>query len=110
MRVEDFDFHLPEELIFKRIDSSADLKEGAKVVTSGLGGIFPKGILIGEVTEVTTDDYGLTKMAYVKPAANFSLLETVMILRRSVTTVDGIDASGANADITIGTSDEEGDE
>ena len=61
------------------------------------------------MTEVTTDDYGLTKMAYVKPAANFSLLETVMILRRSVTTVDGIDASGANADITIGTSDEEGE-
>ena len=107
--VEGFDSERGE-LIFKRIDSSADLKEGAKVVTSGLGGIFPKGILIGEVTEVTTDDYGLTKMAYVKPAANFSLLETVMILRRSVTTVDGIDGSATNADITIGTTDEEGDE
>ena len=98
------------ELIFKRIDSSAVVKEGAKVVTSGLGGIFPKGILIGEITEITTDDFGLTKMAYVKPAANFSLLENVTILKRTVTAVDGIDGDSTNQDITNGTTEEEGDE
>lgn len=98
------------ELIFKRIDSSAAIEEGAKVVTSGLGGIFPKGILIGEVTEITTDDFGLTKMAYVKPAANFSLLENVTILKRSVTAIDGIDGDSTNQDLTNGTTEEEGDE
>lgn len=98
------------ELIFKRIDSSAVIEEGEKVVTSGLGGIFPKGILIGEVTEVTTDDFGLTKMAFVKPAANFSLLENVIILMREVIEVDSGDGNGTNADLTNGTSEEEGDE
>ena len=107
--IEGFDAER-NELIFKRIDSAANIQEGAKVVTSGLGGIFPKGILVGEVTEITTDDNGLTKLAYVKPAANFSLLETVMVLRRSVTAIDGIDGTGTNEDITVGNSEEEGDE
>ena len=49
-----------KNLILKRIDSEFEVKKGQKVTSSGLGGIFPKGILIGEVTEVTTDDYGLT--------------------------------------------------
>lgn len=97
------------ELIFKRIDSSAVIEEGAKVVTSGLGGIFPKGIFIGEVTEVTTDDFGLTKMAYVKPAANFSLLENVTILMRKVTTIDGIDGGSTTEEI-LNENAEEGDE
>ena len=98
------------ELIFKRIDSSAVIEEGSKVVTSGLGGIFPKGILIGEVTEITTDDFGLTKMAFVKPAANFSLLENVTILKRAVTAIDGIDGDSTNQDLTNGSTEEEGDE
>ena len=98
------------ELIFKRIDSSAVVAEGSKVVTSGLGGIFPKGVLIGEITEITTDDFGLTKMAYVKPAANFSLLENVTILIRNITAVDGIDGDNTNADLTNGSTQEEGDE
>ena len=58
----------------KRIDSSFEVEVGQKVITSGLGGIFPKGLLIGEVTEVSTDDYGLTKLAYIRPAADFSML------------------------------------
>ncbi|MCP1145433.1 rod shape-determining protein MreC [Lysinibacillus endophyticus] len=88
------------ELILKRIDSSLDVNEGEQVVTSGLGGIFPKGILIGEVTEVTTDDFGLTKMAYIKPAADFSMLEDVIIAKRNINEVDGSDGNGTNADLT----------
>lgn len=68
-----------------------------QVTSSGLGGIFPKGILIGEITEVSTDDYGLTKLAYIRPAANFSMLDHVMIAKRSSTIVDGTDG-GSSAD------------
>ncbi len=75
------------ELVMKRIDSSFEIKEGELVVSSGLGGIFPKGILIGEITEITTDDFGLTKMAYIKPAADFSMLQDVMIAKRNVTSI-----------------------
>ena len=88
------------ELMMKRIDSDASIEEGEKVVSSGLGGIFPKGILIGEVTEVTTDDFGLTKLAYIKPAADFSLLDHVIIAKRSVTAIDGYDGDNTGQDLT----------
>lgn len=84
------------ELVLKRVDSELSVKKGDKVTTSGLGGIFPKGILIGEVTKVTTDDFGLTKLAYVKPAADFSMIDHVIIAKRGTTTVDGIDGDNTN--------------
>ncbi len=88
------------ELVLKRIDTSLEIKKGEQVVTSGKGGIFPKGILIGEVTEVTTEDFGLTKMAYIKPSADFSMLEDVVIAKRSITSIDGLDGNGTNQDLT----------
>lgn len=97
--IEGFD-EKRNELILKRIDSSLNVKKGDKVMTSGLGGIFPKGILIGEVTKVTTDDYGLTKLAYVKPAANFSMLDHVIIAKRESINIDGSDGNSTNNDKT----------
>ncbi|MBK3493434.1 rod shape-determining protein MreC [Viridibacillus sp. YIM B01967] len=97
--IEGFD-EKRNELILKRIDSSLNVKKGDKVMTSGLGGIFPKGILIGEVTKVTTDDFGLTKLAYVKPAANFSMLDHVIIAKRDSINIDGSDGSSTNKDQT----------
>lgn len=90
------------ELLLKRIDSKINLDVGGKVLSSGLGGIFPKGILIGEITEITTDDFGLTKMAYVKPAADFSMLEHVIIAKRKTISVDGSDGNSTNDDLTNG--------
>jgi len=87
-----------KELILKRVDSNIEIKKGQKILSSGLGGIFPKGILIGEITEVTTDDFGLTKMAYIKPAAEFALLDHVMIAERTMTTEDGTDGDTLNED------------
>ena len=100
------------ELLLKRIDSKIKVDVGGKVVSSGLGGIFPKGVLIGEITEVTTDDFGLTKMAYVKPAADFSMLENVVIAKRTTTAVDGSDGGATNADLTneVDEAQVEGDE
>ena len=85
-----------EQLVMKRIDSSLEVKEGQKIISSGLGGIFPKGLLIGEVKEVSTDDYGLTKLAYIEPAANFKMLDHVVITKRAVDTVmSGVDEEEA---------------
>lgn len=88
------------ELIMKRIDSNFKVKKGELVVSSGLGGIFPKGILIGKITEISTDDFGLTKMVYVKPSADFSMLEHVVIAKRSMTIIDGGDGQGTNKNLT----------
>lgn len=107
--IEGFDAER-NELVLKRIDSSKKIEVGEKVVSSGLGGIFPKGIPIGEITEVTTDDFGLTKMAYVKPSADFSLLEEVIIAKRSITSIDGLDGEGTNKDLSNENTEPEGDE
>ena len=98
------------ELIMKRIDSSLTVKVGEQVISSGLGGIFPKGVPIGEITEVSTDDYGLTKMVYVKPSANFSLLDHVIIAKRTATVIDGADGKGTNEDLTNPEKDSKGEE
>lgn len=87
-----------KELILKRIDSDIEIKKGQLIQSSGLGGIFPKGILIGEITEVTTDDFGLTKMAYIKPSAEFALLDHVMIAKRTMTTDDGTDVDTGDSE------------
>ena len=44
------------------------MEVGDRVVTSGLDGIFPKGMIIGEVTHVTRGNRGLLQVADVKPA------------------------------------------
>lgn len=88
------------ELMLKRIDSKLKIKKGDKVTTSGLGGIFPKGILIGEVTKVTTDDFGLTKLAYVKPAADFQMIDHVVIAKRQAIQVDGSDGDATNKNLS----------
>ncbi len=54
--------------------------------TSGTGGVFPQGLTVGEVTDVESDAYGLTKIAYVKPAADLYDLDHVIVVNRSVAT------------------------
>ncbi len=79
------------ELLLKRIDAQIELEVGQQVVSSGLGGIFPKGLIIGEITEITIDEFGLTKLAYVKPSADFTLLNHVMIADREMPETKGED-------------------
>jgi rod shape-determining protein MreC len=49
-----------------------------------LGGVFPKGLLIGKVVEVKPDQYGLNQTAYVKPGANFYDIENVMVVKKTM--------------------------
>ncbi len=60
--------------------SSANLKPGQSVVTSGLGGIFPKGIPIGQIVDSRSVEYGLYTDARVKLNANLGSLEQVWVL------------------------------
>jgi rod shape-determining protein MreC len=53
---------------------------GDIVLTSGLGGFMPKGLVIGQVTEVEQQDYALFQTAVVRPAIDFSRLELVLVL------------------------------
>jgi rod shape-determining protein MreC len=60
--------------------SSANLKPGQNVVTSGLGGVFPKGIPIGQIVYARSVEYGLYTDAQVKLNANLGALEQVWVL------------------------------
>lgn len=61
-----------------------DLIPGDKVLTSGLGGIFPKGILIGEVKEVSRQENELQKYAIIKPSVDFLHIEEVLVTYSNV--------------------------
>jgi rod shape-determining protein MreC len=60
--------------------SGANLKPGQNVITSGLGGVFPKGIPIGQVVDTRSVEFGLYTEARVKLNANLGSLEQVWVL------------------------------
>jgi rod shape-determining protein MreC len=75
-------------LIMRKIDLEAEIEEEQMVVTSGKGGVYPSGLLIGEIVRVEPDEYGLTQNAYIQPTADFFALDYVYIIERTSTTLD----------------------
>ncbi len=59
-----------------------EIAEGDLIVTSGTGGVFPKGLTIGHVDKVTPLEYGLFQPISIKPTVDFSRLEEVLVLLR----------------------------
>lgn len=56
------------------------IPKNTQVVTSGLGGVFPKGLGIGTIEKVKIDSNGLTQTAYIKPLADFYDISHVMVV------------------------------
>ncbi len=67
-------------LVMKYVDRSEDVKPGDMIVTSGMDGIFARGLLVGTVARVSQEGPGLFLNVEVKAAVNFRELEQVMIL------------------------------
>ncbi|MEA3561008.1 MAG: rod shape-determining protein MreC [Candidatus Omnitrophota bacterium] len=57
-----------------------DVKSGDVVISSGLGGIYPKGLIVGKVRNLEKDTGGLYSYAWVEPIVDFSKLEEVLCL------------------------------
>ena len=62
------------------VDVQEDIRVGDRIVSSGLGGLFPKGLLIGTVTAVSPQPHGLFHAIDVEPAVRLDKLEEVLIL------------------------------
>ncbi|MBF0774332.1 rod shape-determining protein MreC [Mammaliicoccus sciuri] len=81
-------------LVISDIDNKYSIKKGSKVVTNGLGDQLPKGILVGKVEKVENDEYGLSKVAYIKTSTNIKDLNHVYVAKRDPETIPSSDESG----------------
>lgn len=75
------------QLVMSQITSDAEIKPGTLVTTSGLGGAFPRGLVIGEVEAVRLDEQGLERLVFIKPLSDFNNIRIVSVIDRSAETV-----------------------
>lgn len=68
-------------LMMTKIEKDDKLKKGDVIITSGLGKVFPYGMIIGTVDDRQVGDFGLTHTATIKPAANFEKLTNVFVVQ-----------------------------
>ncbi len=68
------------ELKATYISADADLVLNDDVETSGIGGIYPKGLKIGKLIEIVEAENVTEKYAIIKPAVDFSKIETVLVI------------------------------
>ena len=71
------------------VSLEAEILSGELVTSSGLGGRFPTGLIIGRVTQVRRGETGLFQSATIQPAVDFERLELVFV----ITDFDPIDTS-----------------
>ena len=69
-----------ERLQLQYLSDSASLIKGDVVVTSGLGGYYPSGLVIGTVESVQTDDGGLARYAVLKPKCDVTHIQEMFII------------------------------
>jgi rod shape-determining protein MreC len=67
-------------LMMRSIPQGDTISVGDTVFTSGLGGNFPRQILIGQIVEVERKDYELYQTAIVQPTVDFDHLEAVLVV------------------------------
>jgi rod shape-determining protein MreC len=69
-------------LAFEFVARDSDVVAGDLVVTSGLGGVYPKGLLIGTITEIAEPDEELLQRAMIQPSVDFGRLEQAFVMLR----------------------------
>jgi rod shape-determining protein MreC len=68
-------------LMMTKIPENDKLTRGDQIITSGLGNVFPYGLVIGTVQSKQVGDFGLTYVAQVKPAADIDKLTEVFVVK-----------------------------
>lgn len=77
------DYELMQDGKFKLsyLEKDTAIVRGDTVETSGFGGLFPKGILIGRVEEIKSEAHGITKYAILSPVVDLSDVDSVLIIK-----------------------------
>ncbi len=74
------------QLMFEIVARGADVEVGDVLITSGMAGVYPKGLRIGEVVEIKDPGGSLMQAVLIEPAVDFGRLEqTFVLLRRGPT-------------------------
>jgi len=76
---------ISDNCLMQFVDRRSEINYGDLVITSGMGGVFPKGIIVGEIVSVSKKRYGIFQEAIVKPVVDYGRLEEVYIITKSTT-------------------------
>ena len=79
----------PEELKMDFADKNDEVYDNDEVVTSGLGGVYPEGLLVGSVIDMQMDASGLYQVLRVIPSADMMNLKYVFVVGKEKLPVDG---------------------
>ena len=63
------------------LPENSDLIAGDEILTSGKGGVYPEGLVVGSVEQVHTDPSGLGRYAVVAPAADLGGLRQIFVIK-----------------------------
>lgn len=83
------------DLVMRYISQKSTVNEGEIVLTSGLGGNFPKGLVIGQIIHVQQRDSDLFQEATVRPTVDFDRLEMVLV----ISTFEPVDVTGEGENV-----------
>ena len=76
----DFALMLEGQLKLSYLPEDSRLVSGDQVITSGLGGVYPAGLVVGEITGLFTEADGVSRYAQVKPAADLDSVRYVYVI------------------------------
>ncbi len=75
------------------IEAESDIRVGDKVITSGIGGVYPRGLLVGRVSAIEVDEASRTLTAIIEPAADLDSISKVMIVTEYGVIEEGVDGT-----------------
>lgn len=77
-----------ECFLVRVLDDNTEIELGSMVVTSAMGGVYPSGLLVGEVEKVEAANFLLGKIVYVKPSADFKNISIVNVIEREMDVIE----------------------
>jgi rod shape-determining protein MreC len=84
--------------LFEFVARGGDVEPGDLLITSGLDGVYPKGLLIGTVSELEPPGARLLRTAQIEPAVDFGRLEQAFVMLRRGPTMELLYATGPSGD------------